>query len=180
MRYSYRLQPTIIWWNLTRLGEALGELMGSMSHVDDETYISGEYSEDQKAEVVKHGERIIEEVGEEYKSLFLEEYKKLMSKVIVFGEGTDSSGWGCKHRKKRIWISIPRCCRCWKIRIVISVTSFIDLETRQSSPSTARKNIHEQQNIFSPRTRKTKRRELKRWRHGWRLSTVPGWRKRGV
>jgi uncharacterized protein YdiU (UPF0061 family) len=83
LRYSYRLQPTIIWWNLTRLGEALGELMGSMSHVDEPTYISGEYSDDQKAEVVKHGERIIEAVGEDYKILFLEEYKALMAKVLA-------------------------------------------------------------------------------------------------
>lgn len=61
--------------------------MGSMAHVDEETYISGEYSDDQKAEVVIHGERIIEEVGEDYKSLFLEEYKKLMSKVTVIVKG---------------------------------------------------------------------------------------------
>ena len=84
MRYSYRLQPTIIWWNLTRLGEALGELMGSMSHVDEQTYISGEYSDDQKAEVIKHGERIIEQAGEQYQNVFLEEYQKLMAKVLLF------------------------------------------------------------------------------------------------
>jgi serine/tyrosine/threonine adenylyltransferase len=81
LRYSYHLQPTIIWWNLTRLGEALGELMGSMSHVDEPTYISGEYSDNQKAEIVKHGERIIEAAGEEYKSVFLENYEELMAKV---------------------------------------------------------------------------------------------------
>lgn len=66
---------------MTRLGEALGEFMGSMSHVDKPTYISGEYTEEQKTEIVKHGERIIEEVGEEYKNLFLEEYQQLMAKV---------------------------------------------------------------------------------------------------
>ena len=78
------MQPTVIWWNLTRLGEALGELMGSMSLVDEPPYISGEYTDEQKAEVVKHGERIIEETGEEYKSVFLEEYKKLMAGVLHF------------------------------------------------------------------------------------------------
>ena len=57
--------------------------MGSMSHVDEEAYISGEYSEDQKTEVVKQGERIIEAAGEEYKSIFREEYENLMAKVIV-------------------------------------------------------------------------------------------------
>ena len=82
MRYSYRLQPTIIWWNLTRLGEALGELMGAMTHVDDPIYMSGDYSEDQKSEIIKHGERIIEAAGEEYKTIFLDDYKKLMAKVF--------------------------------------------------------------------------------------------------
>jgi hypothetical protein len=57
--------------------------MGSMSHVDEEIYISGEYSDDQKSEIVKHGERIIEAAGEEYKSVFLEDYKTIMAKVSV-------------------------------------------------------------------------------------------------
>jgi hypothetical protein len=57
--------------------------MGSMSHVDEQTYILGEYSDDQKAEVVKHGERIIEAVGEDYKTLFLDEYKAIMAKVLT-------------------------------------------------------------------------------------------------
>ncbi len=74
----------MIWWNLTRLGEALGEFMGSMSHVDESTYISGEYTDDEKDEIVKQGERIIEEAGEEYKNVFLEEYKQLMAKVTPF------------------------------------------------------------------------------------------------
>jgi len=85
LRYSYQLQPTIIWWNLTRLGEALGELMGSMSHVDEKTYIAGEYSDDQKEDVVKQAERIIETAGEDYKTLFLEEYRLLMAKVLPLG-----------------------------------------------------------------------------------------------
>ena len=57
--------------------------MGSMSHVDESTYISGKYTEEQKAEIVKHGERIIEETGEEYKTVFLEEYEQLMAKVTL-------------------------------------------------------------------------------------------------
>jgi hypothetical protein len=52
-----------------------------MSHVDEPTYISGEYTEERKAEVVKHGERIIEAAGEEFKSVFLQEYKELMQQV---------------------------------------------------------------------------------------------------
>jgi serine/tyrosine/threonine adenylyltransferase len=77
----------MIWWNLTRLGEALGELMGSTSHVDEPTYATGEFTDDQKAEIEKQGERIIEAAGEEYKSVFLEEYKKITAKVIFLSEG---------------------------------------------------------------------------------------------
>jgi len=90
LRYSYRLQPTIIWWNLTRLGEALGELMGAMSHVDEETYIKGDYTDEQKAEVVKQAERIIEAAGEEYKTTFLENYKQPMAKVPLPSPLSDS------------------------------------------------------------------------------------------
>ena len=125
LRYSYRLQPTIIWWNLTRLGEALGELMGSMSHVDEPTYISGEYTEEQKAEVVKHGERIIEAAGEEFKSVFLQEYKELMQQVhslpnpfitchscccctVGYGTYTYRSVLDYKLSRKTIWIYFQR------------------------------------------------------------------------
>lgn len=55
--------------------------MGSMSHVDEEKYISGDFSEDEKSEVVKHAERIIEAAGEEFKTTFLGDYKELMAKV---------------------------------------------------------------------------------------------------
>lgn len=112
LRYSYRLQPTIIWWNLTRLGEALGELMGSTSHVDEPTYVSREYSEEQKAEIVKQGERIIEAAGEEFKSVFLQEYKNLMQSVprtpnpqhrsifcfciVLYVDCGNCSAWDCK------------------------------------------------------------------------------------
>ena len=33
LRYSYKNQPSVIWWNLVRLGESMGELMGSGAKV---------------------------------------------------------------------------------------------------------------------------------------------------
>ena len=93
LRYSYRLQPTIIWWNLTRLGEALGELMGSMSRVDEPSYISGDYTESELADIVKNGERIIEEAGKEYKSVFIEEYTAIMAKVRLFCDVLTIASW---------------------------------------------------------------------------------------
>lgn len=79
LRYSYRNQPTIIWWNLVRLGEALGELMGAGSNVDTETFVEQGVQESEADELVKRAEGIIERAGEEYKAVFLAEYKRLMT-----------------------------------------------------------------------------------------------------
>ncbi|KAL5399900.1 hypothetical protein PMIN06_002639 [Paraphaeosphaeria minitans] len=79
LRYSYRNQPTIIWWNLVRLGEALGELMGAGSNVDDAVFISDGVKEKDADELVKRAEGIIESCGEEYKAVFLAHYKELMT-----------------------------------------------------------------------------------------------------
>lgn len=79
LRYSYRNQPTIIWWNIVRLGEALGELMGAGSNVDSQTFISDGVKEEEADELVKRAEGIIERCGEEYKTVFLAHYKELMT-----------------------------------------------------------------------------------------------------
>ena len=81
LRYSYRMQPTIFWWNLTRFGEALGELMGAGNQVDSEHFINGEYDEDLKKKLTENAERIILAAGDEFKEEFIVEYKELMAKV---------------------------------------------------------------------------------------------------
>ncbi|KAI0394958.1 hypothetical protein F5Y17DRAFT_227111 [Xylariaceae sp. FL0594] len=80
LRYSYRNQPSIIWWNLVRLGEALGELMGAGAGVDEEKFVKeGIEGEDDASEVVARAEKLIKLAGEEYKAVFLGEYKRLMT-----------------------------------------------------------------------------------------------------
>jgi uncharacterized protein YdiU (UPF0061 family) len=79
LRYSYRNQPTIIWWNLVRLGEALGELMGAGAKVDDQTFVEKGVQEGDEDELVKRAESVIDRAGEEYKAVFLAEYKRLMT-----------------------------------------------------------------------------------------------------
>lgn len=79
LRYSYKNQPTIIWWNLVRLGEALGELMGMGSAIDDETYINEGVKEGQEDEIIARAEKLITQAGEEFKHTFLSEYKRLMT-----------------------------------------------------------------------------------------------------
>ncbi|KAL8827089.1 MAG: hypothetical protein Q9170_007152 [Blastenia crenularia] len=82
LRYSYRNQPSIIWWNLVRLGESLGELIGAGAKVDDEEFINNGVSKDFAPELIKRAETVIERVGEEYKAVFLAEYTRLMRKRL--------------------------------------------------------------------------------------------------
>jgi serine/tyrosine/threonine adenylyltransferase len=79
LRYSYRNQPSIIWWNLVRLGESLGELIGAGDQVDTDVFISEGVSEEFAPELIKRAETIIDRTGEEYKAVFMTEYKRLMT-----------------------------------------------------------------------------------------------------
>jgi serine/tyrosine/threonine adenylyltransferase len=82
LRYSYRNQPTIIWWNLVRLGEALGEMMGAGKDVDDPSYVEEGVKKEQEEELVSRAQKLISQAGEEYKAVFLAEYKRLMARRI--------------------------------------------------------------------------------------------------
>ncbi|KAL3478015.1 hypothetical protein BJX99DRAFT_256982 [Aspergillus californicus] len=82
LRYSYKNQPSIIWWNLVRLGECLGELLGAGNQVDDETFVNKGVTEDAAPALIKRAETIIERTGDEYRTVFLNQYKRLMSKRL--------------------------------------------------------------------------------------------------
>lgn len=90
LRYSYKNQPTIIWWNLVRFGEALGELIGMGPLVDDETFISEGVKEHQETDLIARAEKIITQVGEEYKNIFLTEYKRIMTLRLGLRQKKDS------------------------------------------------------------------------------------------
>lgn len=79
LRYSYRNQPTIIWWNLVRLGESLGELIGASSTVDSAEFIEKGVPQSYADELISRAETLITRTGEEYKTVFLHEYKRLMN-----------------------------------------------------------------------------------------------------
>ncbi|KAI0125013.1 hypothetical protein BJ170DRAFT_585212 [Xylariales sp. AK1849] len=79
LRYSYRNQPSIIWWNLVRLGESFGELIGAGTKVDDPTFVKDGVKEEGSEEIIKRAEKVIMQIGEEYRAVFLAEYKRLMS-----------------------------------------------------------------------------------------------------
>ncbi|EHK98907.1 putative UPF0061 protein C20G4.05c [Glarea lozoyensis 74030] len=79
LRYSYRNQPSIIWWNLVRLGESMGELMGIGPDVDAEEFVEKGVRKEVADDLVSRAEGLIQRVGEEYKATFLAEYKRLMT-----------------------------------------------------------------------------------------------------
>lgn len=82
------MQPTIFWWNLTRLGEALGELFGAGDSVDAfwgrKDFIDGSIEDSEVDPILREAEKIIGEVAEEYKETFIQSYKDTMSKRFGF------------------------------------------------------------------------------------------------
>ncbi|OCT45706.1 hypothetical protein CLCR_01479 [Cladophialophora carrionii] len=79
LRYSYRAQPSVFWWNLVRLGEALGELIGAGDRVDDEIFATKGVEEEFAPVLIKRAETIIDQCSDEYKAVFLSEYRRLMT-----------------------------------------------------------------------------------------------------
>lgn len=82
LRYCYKNQPSIIWWNLVRLGECLGELLGAGRNVDEEGFVKEGLTEKSAESAVKHAEKLIERTGEEFRTVFLNEYKRLMGRRL--------------------------------------------------------------------------------------------------
>ncbi|KAI9697735.1 MAG: hypothetical protein M1820_007722 [Bogoriella megaspora] len=79
LRYAYKNQPSIIWWNLVRLGEALGELIGAGNRADDKEFVEEGVAKSWADELVERAENLIQQAGEEYKAVFMGEYKRLMT-----------------------------------------------------------------------------------------------------
>jgi serine/tyrosine/threonine adenylyltransferase len=79
LRYSYRNQPSMIWWNLVRLGEDLGELLGIGDGVDEAEFVEKGVREEGGPPLIARAEGVIDRAGKEFKAVFLGEYKRLMS-----------------------------------------------------------------------------------------------------
>jgi uncharacterized protein YdiU (UPF0061 family) len=83
LRYSYENQPSIVWWNLTRLGESLVELLGAGPDlVDDEFFVDVGVREDCGDNVLKRAQSIIQLASNEYKCVFMDNYNELMRKRL--------------------------------------------------------------------------------------------------
>ncbi|KAF2771624.1 UPF0061-domain-containing protein [Teratosphaeria nubilosa] len=96
LRYSYKNQPSIIWWNCVRLGEAFGELLGAGPWCDDPEFVQEGVRKDRADELIKRAETLIEETGEEYKAVFMAEYKRLMTARLGLKKCKPSSSENAK------------------------------------------------------------------------------------
>lgn len=90
LRYSYKNQPSIIWWNLVRLGEAMGELIGAGEKCDEKEFVEQGVRQDWADELVKRAETVIEQAGDEFRTLFLTEYRRLMTARLGLKEQKES------------------------------------------------------------------------------------------
>ena len=80
--YSYKAQPSVIWWNLVRLGESHGELIGAGDQCDDETFVEKGVTEEFAPILIKRAEAVIDKAGDEYKAVFMSEYNRIMTARI--------------------------------------------------------------------------------------------------
>ncbi|WEW61842.1 hypothetical protein PRK78_007339 [Emydomyces testavorans] len=90
LRYSYKNQPSVIWWNLVRLGESFGELIGSGDKVDDDIFVAKGITEEFAPILIKRAETVIDNTSNEYRAVFLNEYKRLMTARLGLKTQKDS------------------------------------------------------------------------------------------
>lgn len=71
LRYGYRNVPTSMWWNLVRLAEDLGELLGSTAVPNAAPEDQGRFTSQEQADIAQKivGD-LVEEVGKDYKAIF--------------------------------------------------------------------------------------------------------------
>ena len=172
LRYNYKNQPTIIWWNLVRLGEAFGEVMGMGPDVDDATFIAEGIKEEQADKVVARAEKLITQAGEEYKATFLAEYKRLMTARL-----------GLKHIRESDFEELFSDCLDTMEALELDFTHFFrrlsGLRVGELATAEARR---ERASVFFHREGPPKlvneeeaRTMLEKWLAKWRVRVVEDW-----
>lgn len=92
-RYSYGNSPSAIWWNLTRLGENMAQLIGAgPALVHNEMFKQGHFEKGWEDEVVARASKIIEVGGEVFMNTFTKRYVEAffdrlgLSRTLIDGE----------------------------------------------------------------------------------------------
>lgn len=83
LRYSFENQPNIIWWNLIRLGEDIGELLG-FDDVDDASFVERGVPMEKVDDVMKAAQSFIINSGDVFQSKVDEIYLEHMTSRFGF------------------------------------------------------------------------------------------------
>lgn len=88
LRYSYRNTPTAIWWNLTRMGENLAELIGAGPEIlNDQFFKENGIKNEWEDRIITRATKVIEAGGELYQYAFTKKHVETIFKRL----GLDSS-----------------------------------------------------------------------------------------
>lgn len=82
-RYGFRNTPTAIWWNLTRLGENLAELIGAGPELISDTFFKEKgIKKEWEDRIIKRATKVIEAGGEIYQYAYVKEYTETLFKRL--------------------------------------------------------------------------------------------------
>ncbi|KAL4940999.1 hypothetical protein BDV06DRAFT_223532 [Aspergillus oleicola] len=173
LRYSYKNQPSVIWWNLVRLGECLGELIGAGPTVDDETFVTKGVTEESAPRLIKRAETIIERTGDEYRAVFLNQYKRLMTKRL-----------GLKTQKEsdfqELYSELLDTLEALELDFNhffrrLSSVSIADLETEEGRKEVAPRFFHTEGFGGIGYTEDSARERIAKWLDTWRQRVLENW-----
>ncbi|KIW18142.1 hypothetical protein PV08_02430 [Exophiala spinifera] len=173
LRYSYRAQPTIIWWNLVRLGESLGELIGSGDRVDDEVFVEKGVEEDFAPVLIKRAETIIDQTADEYKAVFLSEYRRLMT--LRLGLKTQKEG-----DFEKLFSELLDTMEALELDFNhffrrLSTVKLEDVSTKENRVQTAERFFHQEGVTGLNETNESGRERVGKWLDSWRERIVEDW-----
>ncbi len=172
-RYSYKNQPTIIWWNLVRLGEDLGELLGAGDKCDDQEFVEKGVTEEFAPVLVKRAETLIDRAGDEYRAVFLTEYKLLMAARLglktLKEEDFDSllSAW--LDTLESLELDFNQSFR------KLSHLKVADIESEQQRRDVATRFFHHEGVTGGERNEESAREKVAGWLGKWRARVLEDW-----
>lgn len=176
-RYSYSNQPTIIWWNLLRLGESMGELIGAGARVDETEFVEKGVTKDFAPELIKRAEDIIGRTGEEYKAVFLDEYKRLMTARLGLKsqkeEDFEKIFSGLLDTMEALELDFNQSFR------KLSAIKLCDIETDEHRKFIAGRFFHHEGITGLNVTEESARKRVAEWLNRWRTRVLEDWGENG-
>jgi len=173
LRYSYRNQPSIIWWNLVRLGEALGELIGAGSRCDDAEFVNEGVSKTWSDELIARAENLITKTGDEYRAVFMAEYRRLMTARL-----------GLKHFKEQdfdvLYSELLDTLEALELDFnhtfrKLSYVNMVDLETDEQRQAYAPTWFHHEGLSTLAGTEADAKKRIADWLDKWRARVLEDW-----